>query len=190
MNVKQISLVDFADDRYTIEQTAVRNKYEVMDSGANTVLRGNHEMFELKDEIHFTDGDGNDVFTVEAEGAMDIAGDYLLRDSQTEETVVVLDNDFSFFQDTWRIRDVDDQSVLAEINSRGALFTLARKLLPVGGWIPHKYEIADESGERAGSIEGQFSFKDRYEITIDEASSVPKEAIVAGAVVIDAIQGN
>lgn len=188
--MEQISLVDFDDDRYRIEQTAVRNKYKVMDSGGNTVLRGNHEMFEMKDEFHFTDGDGTDVLTAKAEGTMDIAGDYLLRDSQTEENIVVLDNDFSIFQDTWRIRDVDDQSVLAEINSRGALVTLARKLLPVGGWIPHKYEIADESGERAGSIEGQFAFQDRYEITIDGASSVPKEAIVAGAVVIDAIQGN
>jgi hypothetical protein len=32
--------------------------------------------------------------------------------------------------------------------------------------------------------------KDRYEVTIDDASRVPKEPILAAAMVIDAIQNN
>jgi hypothetical protein len=68
---------------------------------------------------------------------------------------------------------------------------LARNLIPYfGPLIPHKYEISDADGNHVGNIEGQFSIKDRYEITIDDASNVPKEAVVAGAMVIDAIQGN
>jgi hypothetical protein len=34
------------------------------------------------------------------------------------------------------------------------------------------------------------SVKDRYEISIDDASDVPKETVVAAAMVIDALQGN
>ncbi|PSQ35467.1 hypothetical protein BRD05_04945, partial [Halobacteriales archaeon QS_9_70_65] len=65
-----------------------------------------------------------------------------------------------------------------------------RNNLPLGELIPHKYEITDADGGHVGRIEGQLSVRDRYEITIDDASSVPKEAVVAAAMVIDAIQGN
>jgi uncharacterized protein YxjI len=65
-----------------------------------------------------------------------------------------------------------------------------RNVLPFGYLIPHKYEITDTNGDHVGSIEGQFSFRDTYEISIDDASDVPKEPVIAAAMVIDAIQGN
>jgi uncharacterized protein YxjI len=60
----------------------------------------------------------------------------------------------------------------------------------LGPLIPHKYEITDADGNHVGNIDGQFSFRDRYEISIDDASSVPKETVIAAAMVIDALQGN
>ncbi len=51
---------------------------------------------------------------------------------------------------------------------------IARNIVPFGGWIPHKYEITDQDGTHVGNIDGQFSLKDRYEITIDDASTVPR----------------
>jgi uncharacterized protein YxjI len=185
-----ITGIDLSDDHYTVEQSLIRNKYKALDDTGTTVLRGKQKMFKMKEEFPFTDSDGNDVFTVKAGGIIDVAGDYLLTDSRTGEDLVVLENDFSIFQDTWTIRDSDTDSKLAEINSRGALVTLARHNLPFGELIPHKYEITDADGNHVGSIRGQFSVRDRYEITIDDASTVPKEPIVAAAMVIDAIQGN
>jgi uncharacterized protein YxjI len=185
-----IAGVSLTDDRYTVEQSLIRNKYKALDAAGNTVLRGKQKMFKMKEEFPFTDGDGNDVFTVKASGIIDVAGNYLLTDSQTGEDLVILDNDFSLLKDTWTIRDAETRSPLASITSRGALVTLARNVLPFGELIPHKYEITDPDGNHVGSIDGQFSFRDRYEISIDDASSVPKEPIVAAAMVIDAIQGN
>jgi len=185
-----ISGLELEDDQYTVEQSLVRNKYKALDTAGNVVLRGKQKMLKMKEEFPFTDGNENDVFTVKATGVIDLAGNYMLTDSQTGEDLVVLDNDFSLFQDTWTIRDSDSGSKLAEINSRGALMTLARNNLPFGELIPHKYEITDAEDNHVGSIDGQFSLKDRYEITIDDASTVPKEPIVAAAMVIDAIQGN
>ena len=185
-----IAGIELTDDRYTVEQSLVRNKYRALDSAGNVVLRGKQKMFKLKEEFPFVDADGNDVFTVKASGIIDVAGDYLLTDAQTGDDLVLLDNDFSLLQDTWTIRDPDTKSKLARIDSRGALVTLARSVLPFGGWIPHKYEITDADGGHVGSVHGQFSLRDRYEITIDDASDVPKEPIVAAAMVIDAIQGN
>jgi len=183
--------VEFSDDRYTVEQSLIRNKYSASDASGTTVLKGKQKMFKMKEEFPFTDGDGNEVFTVKAGGIIDVAGDYILSDEQTGDDIVVLDNDFSLFRDTWTIRDAETDEKLAEINSRGALVTLARGLIPyVGPLIPHKYEIADASDDHVGSIEGQLSLKDRYEIVIDDASDVPKEPIIAAAMVIDAIQGN
>jgi uncharacterized protein YxjI len=182
--------IDLSDDSYVVEQSLVRNKYKAMDSAGTVVLRGKQKLFKLKERFPFVDADGNDVFEVKAGGIIDVAGNYVLSDSQTDEDLVILDNDYSIFQDTWRIRDAGDERKLAEINSRGALMTLARNVLPFGHWIPHKYEITDVDGDHVGTIAGKFSLKDRYEITIDDASEVPTEPVIAAAMVIDAIQGN
>ncbi|MFB6142995.1 MAG: LURP-one-related/scramblase family protein [Halorientalis sp.] len=185
-----IAGIDFSGDRYTVEQSLIRNKYKAMDASGDVILKGKQKMLKMKEEFPFTDAAGNDVFTVKAGGIIDVAGNYVLSDAQTGEDIVVLDNDYSIFQDTWKIRDADDESLLAEINSRGAVVTLARHYVPFGSWIPHKYEITDVDGAHVGNIEGQLSLKDRYEVTIDDASDVPKEPILAAAMVIDAIQGN
>jgi uncharacterized protein YxjI len=182
--------IDLSDDRYTVEQSLIRNKYVAEDADGDVVLRGKQKLFKMKEQFPFTDADGEDVFEVNAGGVIDVAGNYVLSDARTGEDLVVLDNDLSLLQDTWTIRDADTERTLAEINSRGAMVTLARNTLPFGEWIPHRYEITDRNGGHVGAIEGQFSFRDRYEITIDDASDVPKEPIVATAMVIDAIQGN
>jgi uncharacterized protein YxjI len=182
--------VDLHDDEYTVEQSLIRNKYAAYDKRGNVVLRGKQKLLKMKEQFPFVDADGNEVFEVKASGIIDIAGDYVLSDAQTGEEIVILDNDYSIFQDTWRVRDAQTEAKLAEINSRGALVTLVRNNVPFGELIPHKYEITDQHGDHVGDIEGQLSLKDRYEITIDDASDVPKEPIVAAAMVIDAIQGN
>jgi len=181
--------IELTDDSYVVEQSLIRNKYKAMDRAGNVVIRGKQKMFKLKEEFPFVDADGNDVFTVKAGGMLDVAGNYVLSDAQTGEEVVILDNDYSILQDTWKIRDAQTEAKIAEINSQGALVTIARNVVPFGGWIPHKYEITDVDGKHVGNIDGQFSLKDRYEITIDDASNVPKEAVIAAAMVIDAIQG-
>jgi uncharacterized protein YxjI len=185
-----ISGLELNDDTYEVKQALVRNKYKAMDARGNVVLRGKQELFKMKEQFPFVGPNDQEVFTVEAGGIIDVAGNYTLTDSQTDEPLLVLDNDYSLFRDVWKIRDADDERKLAEITSRGALVTLARNSLPFGGWIPHKYEITDPDGNHVGNIDGQLSLKDEYQITIDDASSVPKEAVVAAAMVIDAIQGN
>ncbi len=185
-----IDAVDLTGDRYVVEQNLVRNKYRAYDDDGTVVLRGKQKLFRMKEEFPFEAGDGTDAFTVKAGGIVDVAGNYLLSDAQTGEELVVLDNDFSVFQDVWRIRDAATEEILAKITSRGAAITLARNVIPFGEVIPHKYEITDGTGGHVGRIEGEFAIKDRYEIRIDDAGDVPTEAVVASAMVIDAIQGN
>ncbi|WEL22813.1 hypothetical protein [Halorhabdus sp. BNX81] len=182
--------IELTDDRYTVVQSLIRNKYRAEDEQGNVVLRGKQKLFKLKEKFPFVDADGEEVFTVTAGGILDVAGDYVLSDARTGEDIVILDNDYSIFQDTWKIRDARTEAKLAEINSRGAMVTLARAYVPFGGWIPHKYEITDLDGDHVGRIDGELSLKDRYDIVIDDTSDVPKEPIVAAAMVVDAIQGH
>jgi len=183
--------IELRDDRYTVVQSLVRNKYRAEDSAGNVVLRGKQKMLKMKEEFPFVDEDGEEVFTVKAGGIVDVAGDYVLEDATTGEEIVILDNDYSILQDTWKLRHPRTEAKIAEINSRGGATTLARNLIPiVGPLIPHKYEITDLDGDHVGNISGQLSLKDRYDIVVDDTSDVPKEPIVAAAMVIDAIQGN
>ena len=188
-NTYGISGLDLHDDSYEVAQSLIRNKYKATDARGNVVLRGKQKMFKAREELPFVDGDGQDVFTVKASGIVDVAGNYVLTDAQTGEDVVVLDNDFSMSRDTWTIRDPGG-GALAEIRSRGAVVTLARGFLPFGELIPHKYEITEPDGGHVGNINGKFSLRDRYAITIDDASNVPEEVVIATAMVIDAIQNN
>jgi uncharacterized protein YxjI len=192
----ELSAIDLSGSQYTVEQTGrdknFRPEYEATDVAGDTIFRTTYQMYEEKDEFPFVDADGTDICRVKAIDTWDIAGEYLLTDSHTNEELVIFDNDFSLLQDTWRLRDADDGSLLAAINSRGALFTLVRKLLPAGQGIAHNYEITDSEGNPAGSIQGEFALFgfDQYEITLADTSSIPTEPVVIGAIVIDAIQGN
>jgi uncharacterized protein YxjI len=190
----QVAALNLSGSQYTVEQTGTdenfRPEYEARDVTGDTIFRCIHNMYEGNDTFPFVDADGTELFTVEASGSWDIAGDYQLTDSETGEALVILDNDFSLFQDTWRIRDAKDGSLLAEINSRGTLFTVGRKILPVGQWIGHHFGITDAEGDPVGTIESDFGVLDQYEITISNSSSVPIDPIVAGTAVIDAIQEN
>ncbi|WP_435098690.1 LURP-one-related/scramblase family protein [Halarchaeum sp. P4] len=185
-----ISTVELDGDRYEVVQSLVRNKYAVRDAAGNVVLRGKQKMLKLKEEFPFVDADGNDAFTVKAGGIMDIAGNYAIVDAATGEDVVVLDEDYSLFAENWTVRDPDTGAALATIRSQNKLLEVLRHFVGAAGLIPHKYEIKDADGDHVGRISGQFSLKDKYTVTIDDASDVPKEAVVAAACVLDALEGS
>ncbi len=185
-----LSGIELTDDEYRVVQSLVRNKYRAYDSAGNLVLKGKQKMFRMKEEFPFVDADDNPVFTVTAGGVFDVAGNYTLTDDVTGEPVVVLDQNWTWITDRWKLRDPDTEAVIAEINSKSKFVDFLRGLSDIFTLIPHEYEIIDADGDHVGSIDGQFSLKDEYVITIDDTSDVPKEAIVAAAMVIDAIEGN
>jgi uncharacterized protein YxjI len=183
-----ISTVDLDDDRYEVTQSAIRNKYVVRDSTGDVVLRGKQKLFKLKEEFPFVTGDGEDAFTVTAGGIMDVAGNYAITDAGTGEEVVVLDEEFSLFVENWTVRDPDSGESLATIRSKSKLLSALRHLVSVANLVPNKYEIFDASGAHVGDIEGKFSLRDSYTVRIDDASNVPKEAVIAAACILDALE--
>ena len=183
-----ISTVDLSDDRYEVKQSMIRNKYAVRDSAGDVVLRGKQKMFKLKEEFPFVTGDGEDAFSVKAGGILDVGGNYAIVDAGTGEEVVVLDEDYSLFVENWTVRDPETGEALATIKSKNKLLSGLRHLVSVANFIPNKYEIFDADGGHVGDIEGQFSMRDAYTVTVDDASDVPKEAVVAAACILDALE--
>jgi len=182
------STIDLSDDSYEVKQSLIRNKYVVCDSTGTVVLRGKQKLFKMKEEFPFVTGDDEDAFTVKAGGIMDIAGNYAIRDARTGEEVVVLDEDLSLFMENWTIRDPTSGEALATIQSKNKLLAALRHLVSVANLIPNKYEIFDANGNHVGDIEGQFSLRDTYTVSIDDASSVPKEAVIVAACILDALE--
>jgi uncharacterized protein YxjI len=182
--------LDLPNDQYEVVQGLIRSKYKATDGRGNVVLRGKQKMLKMKEEFPFYDGQDEHVMTVKAGGILDVAGDYTLTDEATGEPIVVLDAKYSWFGDTWKIRDPDDERLLATIESKSTVADVLRSIHPILGLIPHKYEITDADGGHVGSIEGTFSLKDKYSVRIDDASAVPREAVLAAAMVVDAIEGN
>lgn len=185
-----LASIDFPDDEYTVVQSLIRNKYRAMDSSGDVVLRGKQKLFKLKEEFPFVDGDGNPAFTVKAGGILDVAGNYVLTDDATGDPVVVLDKNWTFFRDRWKLRDPETEALIATIQSKSKVVSALRHLVGIFRILPHKYEILDVDGDHVGSIDGKFSLKDTYVVRVDDASDVPKEAVVAAAMVIDAIEDN
>jgi uncharacterized protein YxjI len=185
-----IAGVDLTDDEYHVAQSLIRNKFKVTDTDGNLVLRAKQKLFKMKEEFPFVDADGNEVFTVKAQKVLDVAGDYSIVESGSEDPIAVLGKNFTLFKHEWTVKDPDTDQVWAEIESRSALVEFLRGLIGLFALLPHKYTIETPDGGHIGSIEGQFSIRDRYDIKIDDAGEIPKEAIVAAAIAVDALEGN
>lgn len=184
----KLSRIDLTDNKYTLKQKAVRNAYTLYDSTGEEILSTKQKLFKMKEEFPFTDPEGNEIFTVKAENIMDIAGDYAITDSETGEKIAILKKDFTIFIHSWKIQDTEGNN-LALIQSRGKLFGLLRSISDIAQLLPHKYTIEDSSGKQTGTIQGKFSLRDKYEIELEEGIQ-NKEAIIAAAITIDALEGN
>jgi uncharacterized protein YxjI len=168
--------IDLSDDEYRVVQSLIRNKYSVYDDEGDLLLKAKQKLFRMKEEFPFTDPEGNVVFR-----------------EATGDPVVILDKNFTLLKHTWEVRDPGNGGLLATIESRGAAVELLRSipyLSIVTSLIPHKYTIEDHEGDALGTIEGQLSMRDTYDISLSNAPADAREALVASAIAIDALEGN
>ncbi|MFC4550686.1 MULTISPECIES: hypothetical protein [Halorussus] len=189
MTDDSLSTIDLTDDEYEVVQSLVRNKYKAYDGDGNLVLQGRQKRFKLKEEFPFADANGDPAFTVKASGVLDVAGNYTLIDEGTGEPAVVLDRNFTLLHDKWTLRDPDSGTVYAEIASKSKLVSLLRHVSELFDLLPHSYVITVD-GRQVGTIDGQFSLRDTYVVRLADELDVGREAVVAAAMVVDAIEDN
>ena len=189
MTEDSISKMDFPGTRFKVVQSLIRNKYDIYNSDDELILKAKQKMFRMKEEFPFVDPEGETVFTVKAAKVLDIAGDYAIFDGEDGDKIGLLTKKFSFLKHIWHVRDPETEEKWATIESRSALLELLRSISDILSFIPHKYTINSEDKE-IGRIEGKFSLKDTYSIELKEEKLPHKEAILAAAIAIDALEGN
>ena len=182
-----ITGVDLSGDRYVIKQSLVRNRYAVEDGEGNVVLRGKQKMFRMREEFPFTDPDGEVVFRVKAKNLLDIAGDYALVDEASGETVAVVEKQFTLFKHVYRIRSPDGD-LWATIESESAVVMALKGFVEALGLLPHSYSITGPDGRSMGTVRERFSLRDTFDVEVGDTGEVPREAIVATACAIDALE--
>lgn len=182
--------IDFSDDNYTVKQSFIRNKYAVYDSSDRKVIGAKQKLFKMKEEFPFTDADGDIVFRIKADRRLDIAGDYGIIDEETGDTIATLSKEFSIFNHVWKIKDPKTDGLIATIESRGKVIGLLRSFSDIADLLPHKYIIYNSDRDEIGKIKGKFSLRDTYKVELGELGNVPKEAVVAASVTIDALEAN
>jgi len=182
--------IDLTDEQYTVKQALIRNKYNVYDSEEELVLKAKQKLFKMKEEFPFTTPDGEPLFRISAKNILDYAGDYVLTDESSGDVVAVLEKKFTLFKHVWWVRDPDTDQRVVQIESQGTLIELLRTISTLFSLFPHTYSIEDMDGGHIGEIKGAFSLRDRYKITVGDTGDAPREAIVAAAIAVDALEGN
>ena len=179
--------LDLTSDRYVIKRSLVRSKYRVEDDAGNTVLKGKKKRFKLKEEFPFTDPEGNVVFRVKATNLLDVAGNYTLIDEASGEAVAVIEKAYTLFKHVYRIRSPDG-TLWATIESESVLIMAAKEYVGFLALLPHSYSITGPAGSAIGSIEEKLTLRDVYEVEVGDAGDAPREAILAAAIAIDALE--
>jgi uncharacterized protein YxjI len=66
----------------------------------------------------------------------------------------------------------------------------AKGFVGILGLLPHSYAISTPSGERIGTIKEEFTLRDVYTVELGNTGDAPREAILAAAIAIDALEEN
>jgi len=181
--------LDLTDDHYVIKQSLIRNKYAIEDGSGQTVLKGKQKLFKMKEDFPFTTPDGETRFRLKAQNLLDVAGSYALVDERTDETFAIIEKEFTFFKHTYDIHSPTGEH-WARIESESTFVMALKSISDLFGLLPHTYTITGPSGRSMGTIKERFSIRDIYDVTIGDTGEAPREAIVAAACAIDALEGN
>lgn len=188
-SVYEISGLDLTDDRYVVE--GLLNEYRATDSDGNRVLDVVQHQPRLRTEFTFSSREGEEVGSVTAQRNGRLSGNYVLTEPSSDDPIVRFDRTLSLLGpvlgDRWSIVDPDSDDIVARIES-GPFGGPSRTGI-LGVIFPHSYTITDVEGQSIGEISGKRALQNRYEITIDRSSNVPRVPIVVSAILIDDLVG-
>lgn len=189
--------IDLSGDSYKIKQRLLFNRYHIYDTEENLVLKAKQKILRFKEEIPFMNSENEVIFRVKADRIVDMGGDYTVFDEETEDPVIMLDKKYTLFRHRWVLRDPETEELLGKVHSQNPgveLFRWLGGILPIlpniFAFVPHTYDIDDRNGNKIAALEGQFSLRDIYQLNINDSNNIPKEALISGAIAIDALEGN
>ncbi|WP_313693767.1 LURP-one-related/scramblase family protein [Halorarum halobium] len=177
----------FDGSRYEIQQKiAIGNAYVVSEEGRE-ILASKQKKLKLKEDFRFTDADGGEeLFRVKADSVLDTSAAYDIEDSRTGERVGSVKRSLkSLLKHEYQLLGPDGD-VVATVKEDNWLRAFVRRMVTT--LLPFAYVVEADDGSEVGRIEGAFSFRDRY--TVSVSGDIDPRLVVIAAVVIDAIEEN
>ncbi|MFB6115002.1 MAG: hypothetical protein ABEK04_01825 [Candidatus Nanohalobium sp.] len=190
--------LDLTDSYYRIKQQMLLNRYSVYDQNDNKVLSAKKKILSIKTDIPFTkDGDDSPIFRVVSESLLNISHNYEVKNEETGENLAILDRKRTIFNQIWRVRDPNDNSIVATIKNSNQMVQFLRTyggkipIIPnVFAFIPHTYEVLDVNDNKIGELEGELSVRDQYDLKLQDSGQLDRESMIASIISIDALEGN
>ena len=177
----------FDGSRYEVRQKlAIGNKYVVSEEGTD-ILQSAQKKLRLKEDFRFTDADGGDeLFRVKADSVLDHSAAYDIEDSRTGERVGSVKRSIkSLLKHEYQLLGPDGDLVATVKEDSWARALIRRWVTTL---LPFAYVVEGADGSEVGSIDGAFSLRDRYSVSV--TGDVDPRLVVIAAVVIDAIEEN
>ncbi len=184
--VDGISGVDLSKRTYKVEQSLVRNHYQVYDGNGELLLRADRA-FRPHRTVPFVNTDGNEVFSVEANTVDD---DFRIVPAGSERPLAILERDTALLRPAWNVRHGSSERLLASIESREPVVEFFRYYVPLMGVLPHTYVIEDADGREIGTLSGQLTLSETYELDIETTEHIDQKRVVAAALSVDALDIN
>lgn len=186
-NADGIGGVDLTGETYRVKQSLVRDRYQVYDGDGQLLLQANRHEFPAQQEFVFVDTDGNEAFSVQKGNIED---DFFLVPAGDDRPLVILERNSTLLGQDWNVRHGTNERLLATIESRGPVVEFFRYYVPMMGVLPHTYAIKDGDGEQIGTLSGQFTLSDSYELDVETPDGTDRESLVAAAITVDALDGS
>ncbi|KTG09547.1 hypothetical protein AUR64_13930 [Haloprofundus marisrubri] len=176
---------------YEVRQKfGIGNKYTVYEGeGSEAILTSKQKKLRLKEDFRFNDADTDEErIRVRASQMLDVNAAYDIVDSRTDEPIgAVKRRVSSFLKHEYELHDAAG-NVVALVKEDNHVMAAIRRLVTT--LLPFSYSITSPDGsETYGTISEQFSFRDKYHISLADGALDPR-LVVVGSVVIDAIEDN
>lgn len=182
-DVNGIGGVDLSKETYRVEQSLVRDHYEVYDGDGELLLRADRE-FQPHRTVPFVDTDGREVFSIEPGNVDD---DFFIVPADSDSPLVILERDAALLQRAWNVRHGNNERLVASIESQEPVIEFFRYYVPLMGVLPHTYTIEDADGREIGTLSGQLTLSDTYELAVETPDTIDRETLVAAAISVDAL---
>ena len=180
----------FDDYSFKVKQAMVRKKYKILDSDDEPVFKAKPKLMKMKDEIPIKNMDDEVVARVKARQRMDVSGSYDVVDEETGEKIAVLDSQLDFLTQNWTVREPENESKVAELQSRSKIYGALRSISEIMQLLPHRYDIYEPQDNDIGSAEGQLSRKDTYEVNYSKDTDLNSFVLALTIISIDAFEEN
>lgn len=194
-----ISGLDLTDSYYRIKQQLLLTRYSVFDQNDEKVLKAKNKILSIKTNIPFMrpDDEEEPLFRVVSARFPNISNNYKVMSEQDDEELAVLDRKRTLLNQVWRIRDPNDNSIVATIQNENTMLQFLRTyggmvpLVPnIFALAPHKYNVTDVNDNQIGELEGQLSIRDEYDLKLKDSGELDRESMIASIIAIDALEGN